>query len=91
MSNEKRTPANGVKAYLLWSLDKNGHDQPFLRIYERDENGRVTSYKDYTFHGSVDPAIEICDPEGYFDFVETEDGRRYFDFSLKALGKERPE
>jgi hypothetical protein len=98
---EKRFNANGVVGVMIWKRDWDDLEQPpipCIRLYEprdpetglpqKKPDGSYASFKDYELRYMVDPTIKIIDD--HFEFVETEDGRRYFDFSLRTLGKEPP-
>lgn len=98
---EKRFNALGVVGIMIWRRDWNDWDKPpvpCIRIYDPQDpvtggarkkpDGSHASFKDYEIRWMVDPSIKIVDK--YFEFVEPEDGKCYFDFSLKALGKVPP-
>jgi len=73
--NEKRFPAKGVRATLHPLFDgKGGY---FIRIYDPE-----STYKDYQI-SHCDLSIILDDDSA--EFIETEDGGMYLDYSLEAL------
>lgn len=96
---EKRFNANGVVGVMIWKralLGANKPRVPCIRLYEpRDpETGRVKmkpdgsspDFKDYVLRDMIDPTIKFLDDA--FEFVETDDGECYVDYSLRTLGEE---
>lgn len=95
---EKRFAADGVTCIMIWKVSKDGVDRvPFLRIYEPKDpatgearwksDGGYPSFKDFQVRSLTDPSFKIIDKAGAFEFIEDENGNRYFDFSEKALGR----
>ena len=72
---EKRFPAKGVRATLHPLLD--GCGGYFIRIY--DENFEAKDYD--ILHYDLDITID----DDSADFIETEDGGMYLDYSLEAM------
>lgn len=96
---EQRFPADGVVCIMIWKKDEDGAEAPYLRIYDpcdptnghalNKPDGSYPSFKDYQLRWMVDPSFKIIDKMGSFEFVESDDGDCYFDFSLKVLGRAR--
>lgn len=92
---EKRFNANGVACVMIWKRKKDGTSVPYFRIYEprdpvtgwakKKPDGSPPDFKDYEIRTMTDPSVVINDK--YFEFVEREDGEKFFDFSLETLGK----
>jgi hypothetical protein len=76
---EKRFPAKGIKACLIpsYNFETGKRDRYYARIYDEDYD-----FKDYLLTHD-DMEIEILDDSA--EFIETEDGRMYLDYSLEAL------
>jgi|688.fasta_scaffold1665865_2 hypothetical protein len=76
---EKRFPAKGIKACLIpsYNFETGKRDAYYARIYDEDYD-----FKDYLLTHD-DMEIEILDD--YAEFIETEDGGMYLDYSLEAL------
>jgi hypothetical protein len=73
--NEKRFPAKGMRATLHPILD--GSKGYFFRLYDAEFN-----FKDYDIiHYDLD--VIIWDESA--DFIETEDGEMYLDYSLESV------
>ena len=96
---ETRFNAKGVVGIMVWNLDKEGYPRvPCIRIYDpqdpetggarRKPDGSPADFKDYELRTMIDPSIKFLDQ--FFEFVETDDGKYYVDFSLPTLGKKSP-
>lgn len=99
--SEKRFNANGIVGIIIWKRDWDDPSKPSVpcvRLYNprdpetggarRKPDGSHADFKDYVLRDMVDPSIKFVDD--YFEFVDTEDGECYFDFSLRSLGKKPP-
>lgn len=94
--NEKRFPAGDIVGIIIWKRE-GSRSIPYIRLYDprdpetggarKKPDGSHASFKDYRMRSMADPSIKIIDDHGCFEFIERDDGKCFFDFSLKALGK----